>query len=259
MTALVATDLDGTVMFTVKRPPPGLVLVDEVGSACMTTTTAAGWERLAATGSLVPVTTRSIPQYRRLALPGPPVRYAMVCNGARLLVDGEIDAQWHHRVRRDIAASAAGFHAVWQQAICWHANRGFRTLRAVEEFFIYLTVVRSEGWLTEFAAEAQDWAAPLGWHASLQGRKLYLVPAVLDKSVAVAQLATRLSADEVIAGGDSGLDAAMLRAARAAIRPRHGELHRIGFTAPNCQVTAEQGPVAGDEIVGWYARQIGMG
>lgn len=259
MTAMVATDLDGTVIFTMDQPPPGVVVVDEVGSGYMTAATADRWERLVGVGMVVPVTTRSIPQYRRLALPGPPARYAAVCNGARLLVDGEVDVAWHRRVRRDIAATAAGFHLVWQQATIWQAKRGFRMLHAVEEFFVYLTVARNAGWLLEFAAEAQSWAAPLGWQASLQGRKLYLVPTVLDKSVAVSHLAARIPADEIIAGGDSLLDAGMLRAARTAIRPCHGELDRIGFTAPNCQVTAEQGLAAGDEIVGWYARQIGMG
>jgi hypothetical protein len=142
------------------------------------------------------------------------------------------------------------------QASTWRAKLDFKMLYAVEEFFVYLTVAHVEEWLAEFAVRAQEWAAPLGWQASLQGRKLYLVPGVLDKALAVAQLRERLGADQVIAGGDSLLDAAMLRSAGKSIRPCHGELHRIGFTAPNCRVTMEQGPCAGDEIVDWYARQI---
>ena len=75
----------------------------------------------------------------------------------------------------------------------------------------------------------------------------------------MTRLAERLAVDRVIAAGDSVLDAAMLRIANAAMRPCHGELQRIGFAAPNCEVTMEPGVAAGDEIVGWCARQIGVG
>ena len=146
MSVLAATDLDGTVMFTVRQPDSGMRLVDETSSAVMTPTVSAMWGRLSATGSLVPVTTRSIPQYRRLALPEPMPRYAMVCNGARLLVDGEIDPDWHRTVCREVAATSAAFTAIWRQAELWHAKRGFRMLRAVEQFFIYSTVAQREGW-----------------------------------------------------------------------------------------------------------------
>lgn len=301
MTALVATDLDGTVLFTVRQPEPepcvvpaggvppaggaegmggvalvggaegmgvvsaggtvrtaGLVPVDGTACGYMTAAAAAGWSRLAGADLVVPVTTRSVPQYLRLALPGRPPRYAIVSNGACLLVDGVVDARWHRTVTCQIAATAAGFQQVWDKAVGWHADYGFKLVRAVEEFFIYLTVVRREPWLEQLAAEVQVWAEANGWRASLQGRKLYLVPAALDKSVAVAHLAARVGADQVFAGGDSLLDAEMLRRADAAIRPSHGELHLVGFTAQHCQVTVESGIAAGDEIISWYARRCGL-
>ena len=194
-----------------------------------------------------------------LTLPGVAPRYAIVCNGARLLVDGEPNAAWQRRIDREIARTAVGFSVVWQQARAWHAGHEFKLVREVEECFVYLTVVRRQPWLTAFAAEAQAWAAQRGWRASLQGRKLYLVPVALDKAAAVTQLATRLSSEAIFAGGDSLLDAEMLRCADAAIRPGHGELHQIGFSAPNCSVTATRGIAAGDEIVSWYAERSGLG
>lgn len=224
----------------------------------MTTEAAAGWRRLAEAGVVVPSTTRSIPQYQRLRLPGPPPQYAVVCNGARLLVDGEIDEIWHRTVSEEIEASAADFASVWDQAVAWHAEYGFKLVRAVETFFVYLTVTQREPWLEEFAEQAEAWASARGWRASLQGRKLYLVPAILDKSAAVTHLAARLGVDRVFAGGDSLLDAGMLRSADASIRPCHGELQQIGFTAPHCQVTADRDVAAGDEIISWYLRKAGL-
>jgi hypothetical protein len=264
---VVATDLDGTVLFSERamaagqtRPEPAdLVAVDvDAGRtfAYMTTRAAGRWTDLARAGVVVPATTRSVPQYLRLRLPGPRPRLAVVCNGARLLVDGESDPVWERTVRQRMAVAAAPFATVWQQATRWHDERGFSAVRAVEEFFVYLTVQQREDWLVAFAQEAADWARSRGWRVSLQGRKLYLLPVTLDKAAAVAHVAERVCADRVVAGGDSLLDAEMLRAADAAIRPAHGELHVTGFAAPACRTTSSAGAAAGDEIVDWYREQV---
>jgi hypothetical protein len=121
-----------------------------------------------------------------------------------------------------------------------------------------LTVRQRVRWLTDIAAQIAGWAAQLGWRASLQGRKLYLLPAVLDKAVAVTHVAERLAADRLVAGGDSLLDAGMLWAADAAIRPAHGELHAGGIAPPDCLVTRHCGAAAGDEIIEWYGTQVGQ-
>ncbi len=101
------------------------------------------------------------------------------------------------------------------------------------------------------------WCRERGWRASLQGRKLYLLPDVLDKAAAVAEVARRVGAQRVVAGGDSLLDQRMLAAADAAIRPAHGELHVTGYSAPNCRTTAGHGAAAGDEIMDWYSGEVG--
>ncbi|GAA0804568.1 HAD family hydrolase [Spirilliplanes yamanashiensis] len=266
MTTVVATDLDGTLLFSQRamaagsRRPPAkdLVPVDVEGGrtyAYMTTAVIRDWARLAGAGALVPATTRSVPQYRRLRLPGPPPHIAIVCNGARLLVGGEAEPAWEHRVRRRMRGGVA-FDVVWREATGWYHRHPFAALRAVEDLFMYLTVRERADWLTDVAAQAAAWAGGVGWRASLQGRKLYLLPRTLDKAAAVAHAAERLAADRLVAGGDSLLDAGMLRAADAAIRPAHGELHSTGFALPHCRTTREAGAAAGDEIIAWYGSQI---
>jgi hypothetical protein len=268
MRTLVATDLDGTVLFSeqsISELASGearaarLQPVDVDGErvyAYMTRSAVDRWSALAAVEAVVPVTTRSVPQYERLRLPGPAPRFAVVCNGARVLVDGESDPAWERAVRAVLAADAAPFAEVWRTASTWKAERGFASLRAVEDFFVYLTVAHREDWLSGFAREVHAWCRERGWRASLQGRKLYLLPASLDKAPAVAEVVARLGASRVVAGGDSLLDERMLRAADAAIRPAHGELHVTGFTAPHCRTTVGRGAAAGDEILNWYASEL---
>jgi hydroxymethylpyrimidine pyrophosphatase-like HAD family hydrolase len=266
VTVLVATDLDGTVLFSERAmaptppDPARLTPVDVVDSrvyAYMTDTVLAEWARLAAAGAIVPATTRSVPQYERLRLPGPPPRFAVVCNGGRLLVSGSSDAGWERRVRAALAAAGVPYDEVRRRCERWHAEHPSASLRTVEDFFLYFTVKVRDRWLTSFAAEVGAWCRGHGWRASLQGRKLYLLPAALDKAPAVAEVAARTGAARIVAGGDSLLDAEMLRAADAAIRPAHGELHVTGFSAPNCRTTTGRGAAAGDEIMQWYRGQAG--
>jgi hypothetical protein len=261
----VATDLDGTVLFSERamgssRPDPArLTAVDIAGDqiyAHMTDTVIAGWTRLAGAGAVLPATTRSVPQYTRLRLPGPPPRYAVVCNGARILVDGSSDPDWEHRIRAALR-EAASFAEVERQCAVWRDERGFASLRSVEDFFVYFTVTVREDWLEPFAGEVAGWCRERGWRASLQGRKLYLLPDALDKAAAVAEVARRVGARRVVAGGDSLLDQRMLAAADAAIRPAHGELHVTGYSAPNCRTTVGHGAAAGDEIMDWYTEEVG--
>jgi hypothetical protein len=237
-----------------------LVPVDVVGEhvyGYMTGTVAAAWARLAGAGALVPATTRSVAQYTRLRLPGPPPRYAVVCNGGRVLVDGEPDPAWERSVRAAIAAGGAGFDEVRRRCETWLAEHDFAALRSVDDYFMYFTVRVRERWFPGFAAEVAGWCGQRGWRVSLQGRKLYLLPAALDKAPAVAEVAARVGAARVVAGGDSLLDERMLRDATAAIHPAHGELHVTGFSAANCRTTAGRGAAAGDEIIGWYVEQVG--
>jgi hypothetical protein len=261
VSTLVVTDLDGTVLFSPRSlvaGDDGLKPVDMREGRTLTSMTAAAtgeWIRLVRTGALVPATTRSVPQYLRLRLPGPAPKVAIVCNGARLLVDGEPDADWEHRMRRRMRGSAA-FDLVWRQVTRWYGRHPFAAVRAVDDLFIYLTVHERAEWFMAFAATAATWTAGVGWRASLQGRKLYLLPAALDKAAAASHVAERLAADRVVAGGDSLLDLGMLRTADAAIRPAHGELHLSDVALPGCRVTRTSGARAGDEILRWYARQV---
>jgi hypothetical protein len=266
VTVVVATDLDGTVLFSERamaptRPDPGrLTPVDVVGEhvyAYMTDPVIKHWTRLAGVGALVPATTRSVAQYTRLRLPGPPPRYAVVCNGGRLLVDGEPDLTWERTARAAIAAGGARYEEVRRRCDAWLAEQRPATLRTVDDFFVYFTVTVRERWFTEFADDVAEWCRPRGWRMSLQGRKLYLLPAALDKAPAVAAVAARIGAARVVAGGDSLLDERMLRDASAGIHPAHGELHATGFSAANCRTTTGRGAVAGDEIMEWYAEQVG--
>lgn len=260
MRTIVATDLDGTVIFSkrLSGSVSDLVVVDhENGRACGAMTPGAhrGWVRLARSRAVIPVTARSTSQYQRIRLPGPPSRLALVCNGARLLVDGVVDTAWERPIRRP-AAGVAPFDEMRAQARRWTQGHPMVGLRSVDGFFFYLASAQPDWCGGECAGDIGAWAERQGWRVLSQGRRLYVLPTGLDKASAVGRIAERLGPVRVIAGGDSLLDEAMLRAADRSIRPAHGDLHAMGFVASHCDITRSSGVVAGEEIVRWYLRQI---
>jgi hypothetical protein len=219
-----------------------------VPQSFLTEAAAATLRELQAVATVVPTTTRTPAQLARVQLPGPPARYAIASNGGHLLVDGVPDPDWDAAVRQRLAACAplAEVHAHLRA----RSGPFVLTLREASELFCYSVVDRPAlpgGWVDELTA----WCATRGWTVSLQGRKVYAVPAGLTKSAAAAEVVARCGGGPLLAAGDSLLDADLLDAADAAIRPAHGELAATGFTRPHLAVTAATGVAAGAELLGW--------
>jgi hypothetical protein len=258
VTPVVCLDLDRTTIYSAAaldlrmadHEAPRLLCVEVYKGAPLSflTEAAAGTLReLQDVATVVPTTTRTPEQLSRVHLPGPPARYAIASNGGHLLVDGVADPEWDAAVRDRLEGCAPP-----AEVLAHLRARGgpfVLSLREASGLFVYAVVDRAalpSGWVDELAA----WCAPRRWTVSLQGRKVYAVPAGLTKSAAAAEVVARCGGGPLLAAGDSLLDADLLEAADAAIRPAHGELADSGFTCPHLTVTAATGVAAGAELLG---------
>jgi hypothetical protein len=259
---LVASDLDRTLIYSRRARTLG---VDDAPSVCVerhdgkatsfvTAVAAELLQQLAERASFVPVTTRVHSQYARVRLPGPTPGFAVVANGGGLLVDGTPDRPWARRVARTLGA---GFplDEVWAQVGQVCRPEFTVKLRNAADLFCY-AVVHPHRLPAGFVDDVGGWAAERGWRTSLQGRKLYWVPAQLTKSAAVAEVRRRCEASTVLAAGDSLLDVDLLLAADEGIHPAHGELFEHGWSAPTVHRTTASGMAAGEEIVAWFGRRV---
>ncbi|MFD5175582.1 HAD family hydrolase [Nocardia sp. NPDC058379] len=224
----------------------------------MTTTAVTLLSELAGRAPVIPTTTRTIEQFQRIDLPGAPWRYAITSNGGNILVDGLPDPTWRAGIDDKVRASGATLAEIGAEWCSRIDDSWVTKYREADELFCYL-VVRPEAVPTGFLAEWDAWCRARGWSASQQGRKIYTMPDAVCKSLAVAEVRRRLTdAGAVSTGatlftaGDGALDAPMLAAADAAIRPRHGELEELDFTASNLTVTTTAGILAGVEILEWF-------
>ncbi len=260
---LIATDLDQTLIYSRRAiarwggdcdAVAAVERYQDVDSSFMTAAAAATMAGLAEQALVVPSTTRTPEQLARVRVPGGPSAFAVAANGGVLLVDGVPDGDWAWSVAERVTACAplADVHA--------HARTACRPewtklVRTASELFCYAVLDRA-ALPASFVADETAWATERGWRTSLQGRKLYWVPASLTKSAAVAEVARRAGTGHTLAAGDSLLDADLLEAADAAIMARHGELYASGWSAPNVEVTGADGILAGEEIAAWFAAAV---
>jgi len=265
MNTLVACDLDRTLIFSRtalgKSPRAGdaenVVCVEYYQGgelSYMTPAAMALLEKLAASAVVVPATTRTVAQFRRIGLPASPYHYAVTSNGGTILVDGEPDPPWRAHVVGEIERGGPSLEIVLAELRRRISDDWVRNLRSAEDLFCYL-VVDIDRTPPDFRADWAAWCAPRGWSVSQQGRKIYTVPLSLCKSHAVNEIRRRLGHDttpwRLLAAGDGALDAELLMAADAAIRPCHGELHMLGWQGGRTTVTRHAGLPAAEELLQW--------
>jgi hypothetical protein len=264
---LVATDLDRTLIYSAAAlalgnpdVPTELVCVEHYQgreASFMTVDAARLFGELLARTTVVPVSTRLPAQLARVVLPGAPQQFAVAANGGVLLVNGVVDQDWSDEVGRRLAGCTplAEVRAELQQ-VC--RPEWTKALRDADGLFCYAVVDRAalpSGVVEQLTA----WTHQRGWQTSLQGGKLYCLPAALTKSAAVTEVARRTGCTQVLAAGDSLLDLDLLLAADLGIHPRHGELADSGWSAPHVVRTESAGARAGEEILSWFAAAVATG
>ncbi|MDX6255202.1 MAG: hypothetical protein QOJ11_1536 [Frankiales bacterium] len=255
MTAVLALDLDQTLIYSARSAEPldgvDTIWVEDYLGEPLSLMTVRAHELLASLSErhdVVPVTTRTPEQFGRVRLPWRQP-YAICANGGILLQQGIRDAAWDARVAADLTAVLpAGEVAGRVEEVA--GQHWVRTVRQVEELFVYL-VAQDRGaipaaWLDGLTA----WAGSQGWAVSVQGRKVYVVPLMLSKGAAAVRVAELLGG-RLLAAGDSLLDRSLLEEASAAARPAHGELHALGYDRPGLFVSPTRGARAAEEILSY--------
>lgn len=261
MTTVIASDLDRTLIYSASAAgsrAPALVCVEMLEGrpqSFMTASAQAVLARVRDAAVLVPTTTRTPAQYGRVELPGGPAPFAVVSNGGHILVDGVPDPGWRAGVEARIAAAGATLAQVVAHVDTLTDDSWMRSRRIADDLFCYL-VVEVAALPRDFVTDLTGWCADRGWVVSMQGRKIYALPAALTKEAAIAEIVRRIGGARLLAAGDGALDAGMLAMADDGIRPAHGELYDSGWQVPHVRVTANVGVLAGEEIVRWFANQV---
>lgn len=225
---IYASDLDRTLIYSlgaigVPENTPGLIPAEIIEGKTRSYISQQALNQLMDLNTriiFIPVTTRTIQQYKRINLFQETVipDYAVTSNGGNILIGGVVDKEWRESIGRLVARHSAGAEEVrsYIKAVVredWIISENY-----CDDLFYSFMVYRDQLPLDEIT-NLSDRLYNLGWRVSLQGRKLYAVPAAVNKSDAILHLRRTVRSEPMVASGDSLLDKSLLESADYAIAP----------------------------------------
>ncbi|QEK11014.1 haloacid dehalogenase [Crassaminicella thermophila] len=255
---IFASDLDRTLIYSKKfvSNDEGIKLIETKGKEEISFMTKKAIKRLKKLSEeilFIPVTTRTIEQYRRISLFQEEIRpkYAIVSNGGNILINGEIDYEWNNIIQKKIKEECISFKEVESKFEEIESNQWVINRKVADNLFSYC-IIHPE-YVPEVLYSFIDWMEDNNWKVSLQGRKLYFVPCCVCKWEATQYIKMRENIDFVASAGDSLLDLPMLKMADYAVVPPHGEIYkkyeRTYETIQNITFTEKEGIFAAEEIL----------
>lgn len=258
---IYASDLDRTLIYSlnaigVPGDASGLVPAEVIDGRTVSYISKQALDmlkELAAKIVFMPVTTRTIAQYRRINLFQETIipDYAVTSNGGNILVNGVVDHEWRAAVGRLVERGSVPAEEAGRIVRSVVRAEWITSERYCDELFYTFVVHRDSLPLDEITRMAERLDG-LGWKVSLQGRKLYIVPEAVNKSDAILHVRRTVRSEPMVASGDSLLDKSLLAAADYAIAPCHGEIfaeQQAGLVNLEYPFTKQSGVFAGDEIM----------
>lgn len=247
---MFASDLDNTLLFSYKHKTDEDICVEYLDGreqGFFTQSSIAKLKQVREKTLFIPVTTRSIEQYKRIHFPPECMpKYAVTTNGAILLVNGEIDAEWIEQSRqivepwREELAEIQKFLAEIPQ---------IKRFRMVDDMYMFAAC--------DNIADAEEserlMRGKTKLEAAVSGRKLYFFPPSINKGSAIRRLKERFVPKKVISAGDSVIDIPMLLNSDVAIVPDNELLPKEKDICVFVKPEAERFP---DFIVNCVLREI---
>lgn len=153
---------------------------------------------------IVPTSTRTIEQYKRINLGIGNFQYALVCNGGILLVDGIKDERWYQESLSLVSISSNDIKLAMK--LLEEDPRVKFELRLIEGLFLFTKCNEPEKVVMDLKSKLDTGLVDV-FH---NGEKVYVVPSKLNKGAAIERLRSMLKPDYVIAAGDSEFDISMV-------------------------------------------------
>ena len=253
---IFATDLDRTIIYSSKFVNKEIIdkvtLIEEVDGKPISYISNYALKELENINkyiNVIPVTTRSINQFKRINT-FKYCKYAITTNGGTILYNGEILKEWDEYIKK-ILGKYKEKEAEIIELLKKH-DFIIKEPNLIDDKFIFTKTNNVE--LCEKILEKK--IDKDIWNFTIQSQKVYVIPKEITKSSAVEFLKNKLKEKIVIASGDGKLDKDMLEIAQIAILPKHGELYeKHKYYKDNC-IIVDNGIFSADDIINNVKKQI---
>ena len=229
MNLVFATDLDRTIIFSKrfldKYKPDSSYHVSETKDgniiSYISDTVSKNLAELNNSIDILPVTSRSIEEYKRVDLGFKP-RYAIVTSGGTILENGKKLESYEQYIKDKLDTKLLKDVAMDLNCM-YFASRDSKLIDGKYVFTKTDNPKECEDEIIELSDKYKD----VSFH--IQGKKIYAIPNIFSKAVALRWLQHRNGYDKIVAMGDSELDINMLYISDYAVVPKHGELIEKGI------------------------------
>ncbi len=213
---LFACDLDNTLIHSLRHKSENDICIEKIDGkeqGFMSKTAIELLEEINQLVEFVPITTRSVEQYKRILWPDNcRPRFAITTNGSVLLKCDEVDEEWRSCFNRLVSPVYDKLLSIKDQLI---AQGKYIRVRIVNDMYLFAYCKDGIDIIT-CAAENQNIE---GINVISSGRKLYFFPHGMDKGSALLKFQKENSSEIIISAGDSSIDLPMLQQANIAIVP----------------------------------------
>lgn len=235
---ILACDIDNTLVYSRKHPHDGWPCVEwihEKEQAYMSPKTYELLQEVTSQALFVPVTSRSVEQYKRIRWPKDSTpTLSITTHGAKLLVNGLADDAWESNTRRMVDPWRGEMKRLEAHLA---SDPAFIRCRLVDDS--YLFVYCAEG--TDAHAVEEKLCKMTHLSIQVSGKKIYLLPPGLHKGTAIAYLRKYFPQYRIVAAGDSEMDLDMLNAADEALFPQKiaSQVFSSGWCCPEQELFSE--------------------
>lgn len=223
---LFACDLDNTLIHSYKHKNENDICVEIYNGreqSFMTLKSIALLEKIIQSDNIefLPVTTRSIEQYRRIEWPEKcaPAR-ALVCNGAILLKREDVDFVWREESVRRVTPFKKEMERIFRK---YENDKRFIKVKIVDEMYLFICC---EDYL-DAAVYTERFLEETFLDVECSGRKVYIFPPFVNKGSYVKTFAEQFGYADIFAAGDSVIDYPMLEAASLAVVPNENIMGKL--------------------------------
>ena len=214
---IFCTDLDNTIIYSYKRDigneKQNVEIYQGREISFITSRTYSLLQELKKAYLIIPTTTRTLEQYKRIDLGIGQFEYALTCNGGVLLVNGQRDSEWYEESLKLIKESNQQLDKA-TYLLEKETRRTFE-LRFIEKLFVFTKCDEPEKVVEELKAQLDTELVDV----FNNGVKVYVVPSKLSKGMAIKRLRERMKPEVIIAAGDSEFDVSMVEEADYGLVP----------------------------------------
>ena len=256
---IFASDLDRTLIYSksfIKDEMKDVFPVerkDEIDLSYMSEKSIALLSLLSNKTTFVPVTSRSLEQFRRVFFikENLTYKYAIVANGGILLKDDKIDLTWKGNIEKQMAEIVPPEEFLLKLDT-FLKNPEINSFRCCDKLFIYI-VLKTEYIEDGYVESLEELCNMHGYGTVKNNRKIYIIPFFINKWAPLKYIMEMEQESEVFSAGDSILDLPMLKNSTKGFVPAHGELNNdyrnIFAENKNLQCTKENGIYASEEFL----------